>query len=94
MPAWQEYKADNVAGTLKVLEDVRSEELGNHRNLLVLLPPSWPETGRRWPVLYMQDGQNLFDAATSFAGEWGVDETMAALAQEGVEAMRSFLARG
>lgn len=87
MPVWQEYTAENVAGTLKVLEDVRSEELGNHRNLLVLLPPSWPETGRRWPVLYMQDGQNLFDAATSFAGDWGVDETMVALAEEGVEAI-------
>ncbi len=31
---------------------------------------------RRYPVLYLHDGQNVFDAATSFAGvEWGVDET-------------------
>jgi predicted alpha/beta superfamily hydrolase len=35
----------------------------------------------------MQDGQNLFDAATSFAGEWQVDETMEALSQEGLEAI-------
>lgn len=31
----------------------------------------------RYPVLYMHDGQNIFDAATAFSGEWGVDETLA-----------------
>ena len=31
-------------------------------------------TKYRYPVLYMQDGQNVFDDATSYAGEWGVDE--------------------
>lgn len=87
MSAWREYGGQTVTGTVKVLEDVFSPELGNRRDLLVLLPPSWPREGRRWPVLYMQDGQNLFDAATSFAGEWGVDETMPALSEEGLEAI-------
>jgi predicted alpha/beta superfamily hydrolase len=87
MDGWSDCTAPTVTGTLKVLKDVPSPELGNRRDLLVLLPPSWPEEGRRWPVLYMQDGQNLFDEATSFAGEWGVDETMQALAPEGVEAI-------
>ena len=53
----------------------------------MLLPPSWPEGGRRWPVVYMRDGQNLVDVATSFAGEWGVGETMQALSTESVEAI-------
>ncbi len=35
----------------------------------------------------MQDGQNLFDHEMSFAGEWGVDETMERIAHEGVEAI-------
>ena len=35
----------------------------------------------------MHDGQNLFDAATSFSGEWQVDETMEALSAEGIEAI-------
>ena len=50
--------------------------LGNERNLTVYLPPGYQRSKRRYPVLYMQDGQNVFDAATSaFGVEWGVDET-------------------
>ncbi len=54
-------------------------------DVLVHLPLGY-EAGAatRYPVLYMQDGQNLFDAATSFAGEWRMDETSDALAREGV----------
>jgi len=45
--------------------------------VLVYLPPGYSRfSRRRYPVLYLHDGQNVFDAATSFAGvEWGVDET-------------------
>jgi predicted alpha/beta superfamily hydrolase len=38
-------------------------------------------------VLYMHDGQNIFDAAGSYSGEWQVDETMEALSAEGIEAI-------
>jgi predicted alpha/beta superfamily hydrolase len=87
--AWREYPAERhtVVGTLKVLEAVRSPELGNTRDLFVHLPPSYPDGRREWPVLYFQDGQNLFDAFASYAGEWEVDETMTALALEGIEAI-------
>ena len=63
--------------------------LGRSRTLRLCLPPSYErEPQRRYPVVYMHDGQNLFDTATSYAGEWGVDETCAALAQEsGFEAI-------
>jgi predicted alpha/beta superfamily hydrolase len=57
------------------------------RDLLVWLPPSYDRSETRYPVLYMHDGQNLFDAATSFAGEWRVDESMTDLAAEGLEAI-------
>lgn len=63
--------------------------LNRPRTIRLYLPPSYataPE--RRYPVIYMHDGQNLFDAATSFAGEWGVDETLDALAaSHGFEAI-------
>ena len=50
--------------------------LGNRRDVLVYLPPGYRRSRRRYPVLYMHDGQNVFDAATSFTGvEWGIDET-------------------
>ena len=45
--------------------------------MIVWLPPSYEtETKRRYPVLYVHDGQNLFDPATAFAGvDWQLDET-------------------
>ena len=42
----------------------------------VYLPPNYAETSKRYPVIYMHDGQNLFDNATSYIGEWEVDETL------------------
>lgn len=63
--------------------------LNRQRTLRLCLPPSYDrEPDRRHPVIYMHDAQNLFDAATSYAGEWGVDETMQQLAQaHGFEAI-------
>ena len=55
----------------------------NGRGVWVYLPPGYHETTRSYPVLYMHDGQNLFDDATSFAGEWGVDETLESLIASG-----------
>ncbi|GJM17954.1 MAG: phosphonate ABC transporter ATP-binding protein [Phycisphaeraceae bacterium] len=51
----------------------------NARRVWVYLPPGYDDTDDRYPVLYMHDGQNLFDSATSFSGEWEVDETCEAL---------------
>ena len=60
-----------------------SRLLGNRRDVLVYLPPGYRRSRRRYPVLYMQDGQNVFDAATSFTGvEWGIDETVERLTVE------------
>jgi predicted alpha/beta superfamily hydrolase len=58
------------------------------RDVLVYLPPGYdaPENGqRRYPVLYLQDGQNCFDGATSFipGKEWQVDETVERLIDQG-----------
>ena len=57
-------------------------ELGSARRVRIYLPPDYATGTRRYPVLYMFDGQNLFDEATSYAGEWGVDESMDALSRE------------
>jgi predicted alpha/beta superfamily hydrolase len=51
-------------------------QLNRHRRIWIYLPPGYERAKRRYPVLYMQDGQNVFDEATSFSGEWGVDETL------------------
>jgi predicted alpha/beta superfamily hydrolase len=93
MTDWQDYVTDRagdghtVVGALKLLRELESPQLDNQRDILVYLPPSY-ETGRHdYPVLYLHDGQNLFDAGTSFAGEWQVDETMEALSRQGLEAI-------
>ena len=56
--------------------------LDRERRVQVYLPPGYATSNKRYPVLYMHDGQNLFDDRTSFAGEWGVDETLDRLAKE------------
>jgi len=66
-----------LTGNIQHHRAFRSKILGNRRDILVYLPPGYRRFSRRhYPVLYLHDGQNVFDAATSFAGvEWGVDET-------------------
>jgi predicted alpha/beta superfamily hydrolase len=55
-------------------------QLGRHRRIWMYLPKDYYQSRERYPVLYLQDGQNVFDAATSFSGEWGVDEALDSLA--------------
>lgn len=57
--------------------------LGRTRRIWLYLPPDYHSTCRHYPVIYMQDGQNLFDRATSYAGEWQVDETLNRLMASG-----------
>ncbi|SHK78993.1 alpha/beta hydrolase [Hymenobacter psychrotolerans] len=59
-------------------------QLGRTRRVWVYLPMGYNPRNyaRRYPVLYMHDGQNVFDACTSFAGEWGVDETLSQLQRQ------------
>ena len=63
------------AGTLERFP-FRSEILGNERQITVYLPPGYRERqDLRYPVLYMQDGQNLFDDARAFGGHsWRLHE--------------------
>lgn len=60
-------------------------QLNRSRRIWVYLPPDYATSGKYYPVLYMQDGQNLFDANTSFSGEWQVDEALNQLFSQGDE---------
>jgi predicted alpha/beta superfamily hydrolase len=87
---WKDYlmiaeEGHTVVGTVQVLAGVESPQLGNTRDLLVYLPPSYARGDRRYPVIYMHDGQNLFDRATSFGEEWEVDQTLEGASAEGLE---------
>jgi predicted alpha/beta superfamily hydrolase len=69
-----------ASGDLR-LHTLESQIFGNTRTVRVLLPPDYAAPAnatRRYPVLYLLDGQNLFDACLSNVShrEWGVDETV------------------
>jgi len=79
--------ADGATGDLR-LHEFPSRIFRNTRYLRVWLPPGYDDIanqGRQYPVLYLNDGQNLFETSTAFAGvEWRVDETADRLIHEGV----------
>ena len=66
-----------LTGNIQPYPQFASRILRNRRDVLVYLPHSYHRSvRRRFPVLYLHDGQNMFDAATSFAGvEWSADES-------------------
>jgi predicted alpha/beta superfamily hydrolase len=80
MPA-QPTKPSTAQPNVHVLEALAMPGLDRTRTIRLYLPPGYETSRERYPVLYMHDGQNLFDAATSYAGEWGVDETLNELAR-------------
>lgn len=86
----REYMADwrgsGVLGRLVYWTDVRSRFLGPARTVEIWLPPGYDSSGsRRYPVLYMSDGQNLFDPRIANTGtDWGVDEAVVRLVRRGV----------
>jgi len=77
----------NPFGTIERIDGVYSSELDNERDLLVSLPGGYAAGDRRYPVIYMHDGQNLFDPATSFSGSWNVDIAMAEVSLDGFDAI-------
>jgi predicted alpha/beta superfamily hydrolase len=80
-------RAESATGDLR-LHQFSSRVFRNTRFVRVWLPPGYDDIAnadRRYPVLYLNDGQNLFQAATSFTGvEWQVDETADRLIREGI----------
>jgi predicted alpha/beta superfamily hydrolase len=71
-------KEPSVLGTLEIIT-INSKVFRNLRNLRVWLPGNYfapVNRNKHYPVLYMQDGQNLFDEATALNHEWKVDETI------------------
>lgn len=80
-------RVSTVEGDLR-LHQLTSKIFGNTRTIRVLLPPGYSDKSNRkkkYPVLYLNDGQNLFDVSTSIFNplEWQVDETAARLIRSG-----------
>jgi predicted alpha/beta superfamily hydrolase len=59
------------------------KQMDRYRRIWLYLPPGYEQGKDSFPVLYMQDGQNLFDVKTAFAGEWRIDEKLDSIIQIG-----------
>jgi predicted alpha/beta superfamily hydrolase len=79
-------RGESATGDLR-LHKFYSRVFRNTRFVRVWLPPGYDDAanaGRRYPVFYLNDGQNLFEASIAFGGvEWQVDETADRLIREG-----------
>jgi predicted alpha/beta superfamily hydrolase len=71
---------DDIIGHIEFHHEFYSVNLKNERDIIVWLPPSYQSSNIKYPVLYMHDGQNLFNPRTSFIGhDWKADEVLTEL---------------
>jgi len=89
MSEWRDYplRGTGRPGQIALRTPGELAGLGGHREIVVALPPSYRGSSTPYPVVYMHDGQNLFDPTLSFAGDWGLVDSLNHLADEGVEAI-------
>ena len=79
--SWTSNDANVVKSTVHKNVQILSKEfeipqLNTTRKVQIYLPPNYEDSNENFPVIYMHDGQNLFDVKTSYAGEWEVDEAL------------------
>jgi len=82
IPAWKDDKpkkeaAHTVTGNVQVIKNFAIPQHNRTTNLRIYFPPSYNDNKQQnYPVLYMLDGQNVFDSATAYSDEWLVDESL------------------
>lgn len=85
---WEDLGSTSAGGTatsnVHILNNAfYMPQLNRNRRVWVYLPPDYQNTNKKYPVLYMQDGQNLFDQTGTFSGEWKIDESLNTLHAQG-----------
>lgn len=87
--AWQDdfpivKKQHTVSPNVRIMDTAfPMPQLEATRKIWLYLPPGYAKSKKRYPVMYMHDGQNIFDEYTSGFGEWGVDECADSLIRNG-----------
>ncbi len=77
-------KQHTASSNVKILDTAFFiPQLNRTRRIWIYLPEDYKKGKKRYPVIYMNDGQNLFDDYTSFNGEWGIDECLDSLIKKG-----------
>ncbi|MBI5914060.1 MAG: T9SS type A sorting domain-containing protein [Bacteroidetes bacterium] len=80
---WEGQNSTAAANVHLLDDNFYIPQLDRYRRIWIYQPPDYDSSNKNYPVLYMHDGQNLFDAATSFSGEWEVDEALNQLFVQG-----------
>jgi alpha-glucosidase len=75
----QQLNVEKNQNRVSKIDSFYMPQLNRYRSIWVYLPPDYYSSTKKYPVLYMQDGQNLFEDSASFVGEWHVDETLDSL---------------
>jgi predicted alpha/beta superfamily hydrolase len=82
VPGWKDDypdkpKPNTATAQVSVLDTAFAiPQLNRKRRIWVYLPKGYATSRKKYPVIYMQDGQNLFNEQTAPFGEWGIDETL------------------
>lgn len=66
--------AQSTASAQVSIFNIEAPQLNIEKKIWVYLPKAYSNNDTHYPVIYMHDAQNLFDAETSYVGEWNVDE--------------------
>jgi len=76
-------KTIHSAVNVEVIEEAfYMPQLDRSRRIWIYKPTGYYQNDKKYPVVYMQDGQNLFDEAVAFGEEWGIDETLNSMLAE------------
>ena len=73
------FAQQNTASKQVSAFSIEAPQLNTTKKIWIYLPKNYNSTQKKYPVMYMHDAQNLFDAKTSFVGEWNVDEKLDSL---------------
>ena len=74
---WSQEKKSTATENVKIIsENFDVPQLKTTRRIWIYLPKDYETSRKKYEVMYLQDAQNLFNDATSYAGEWQVDETL------------------
>ncbi len=74
--------AQSTASQHVVTVDIQAPQLESSKKIWVYIPKSYEKSEKAYSVIYMHDAQNLFDAQTSYVGEWKVDEYLDSISQD------------
>jgi len=83
-PSEPVIRKHTASSQVKILDSAFAiPQLNRKRRIWIYLPQDYYQSKKRYPVIYMHDGQNAFDEATSGFGEWGVDEYLDSISAKG-----------